>query len=149
LVGLSNCCWPRPAQSFLSSVSSRSMTKIFLLFSPRHVGVSKWGLLFDEGGVGLFVYALCLLHCSFSTSISALSRRPIHYGLCIFCHSVVGIATSYGLDDQGVGVRVPVGSRIFSPPNRLDRFWGPPIPGVGNLLSWKSKKLQFTKFQSF
>jgi hypothetical protein len=31
--------------------------------------------------------------------------------------SVVGIATSYGLDDRGVGVRVPVGSRIFSSPN--------------------------------
>jgi hypothetical protein len=30
--------------------------------------------------------------------------------------SVVGIATSYGLDDRGVGVRVPVGSRIFSSP---------------------------------
>jgi hypothetical protein len=44
--------------------------------------------------------------------------------------SVVGIATSYGLDDQGVGVWVPVGSRIFSSPNRLDRLWGPP-----NLLS--------------
>jgi hypothetical protein len=27
--------------------------------------------------------------------------------------SVVGIATGYGLDDWGVGVRVPVGSRIF------------------------------------
>jgi hypothetical protein len=26
---------------------------------------------------------------------------------------VVGIATSYGLDDRGVAVRVPVGSRIF------------------------------------
>jgi hypothetical protein len=27
--------------------------------------------------------------------------------------SSVGIATSYGLDDQGVGVGVPVGSKIF------------------------------------
>jgi hypothetical protein len=27
-------------------------------------------------------------------------------------HSVVGIATGYGLDDRGVGVRVPVGSII-------------------------------------
>jgi hypothetical protein len=44
--------------------------------------------------------------------------------------SVVGIATSYGLDDQGVGVRVPVGSGIFSSPNRPDRLWGRP-----NLLS--------------
>jgi hypothetical protein len=30
------------------------------------------------------------------------------------------------LDDRGVGVRVPIGSRIFSSPRRPDRFWGPP-----------------------
>jgi hypothetical protein len=40
--------------------------------------------------------------------------------------SVVGIATGYGLDDRGIGVRVPVGSRIFSFPQRPDRLWGPP-----------------------
>jgi hypothetical protein len=34
--------------------------------------------------------------------------------------SVVGIATSYGLDDRGVGLRVPIGSRIFSSPDRSD-----------------------------
>jgi hypothetical protein len=39
--------------------------------------------------------------------------------------SVVGIATGYGLDDRGVGVRVLVGSRIFSSPSRPDRLWGP------------------------
>jgi hypothetical protein len=44
--------------------------------------------------------------------------------------SVIGIATGYGLDDRGVGVRVPVGSRILSSPRRPDRLWGPP-----NLLS--------------
>jgi hypothetical protein len=33
-----------------------------------------------------------------------------------------GIATGYGLDDRGVGVRVPVGSRIVSSPNRPDRL---------------------------
>jgi hypothetical protein len=44
--------------------------------------------------------------------------------------SVVGIATGYGLDEQGVGVRVPVGARIFSFPRRPDRLWAPP-----NLLS--------------
>jgi hypothetical protein len=38
--------------------------------------------------------------------------------VCTSLDSVVGIATSYGLDDRGVGVRVPVGSRIFSFPNR-------------------------------
>jgi hypothetical protein len=35
---------------------------------------------------------------------------------------VVGIATSYGLYGRGVGVRVPVGSKIFSSPNRPDRL---------------------------
>jgi hypothetical protein len=39
---------------------------------------------------------------------------------------VVGIANDYGLDNRGVGVRVPLGSRIFSSPYRPDRFWGPP-----------------------
>jgi hypothetical protein len=36
-----------------------------------------------------------------------------------------GIATGYGLDDGGVGVLVPVGSRTFFSPRRPDRFGGP------------------------
>jgi hypothetical protein len=40
--------------------------------------------------------------------------------------SVAGIATVYGLDDLGVGVQVPVGSRIFPSPSRPDPLWGPP-----------------------
>jgi hypothetical protein len=39
--------------------------------------------------------------------------------------SVVGIATSNGLDDRGIGVRVPVGSRIFSTQPSMQ--W---VPGV-------------------
>jgi hypothetical protein len=39
--------------------------------------------------------------------------------------NVVGIAAGYGLDDQGVAVRVPVESRIFSP-RHADWLWGPP-----------------------
>jgi hypothetical protein len=42
----------------------------------------------------------------------------------------VGILTGYGLDAREIGVKVPVGSRIFSSPRRPDRIWGPP-----NLLS--------------
>jgi hypothetical protein len=38
--------------------------------------------------------------------------------------SAVGITTGYGLDDRVVGVRVPIGSRIFSSPRRPDRLWG-------------------------
>jgi hypothetical protein len=59
-----------------------------------------------------------LVLCCFSTVLN-LSRD-----------SVVGIATGYGLDDRGVGVRVPVGARIFSSPRRPDGLWGP-----SNLLS--------------
>jgi hypothetical protein len=40
--------------------------------------------------------------------------------------SSVGIATGYGLDYRGVGVRVPVGSRILYSPRRPDRLWGLP-----------------------
>jgi hypothetical protein len=39
---------------------------------------------------------------------------------------VVGIETGYGLNDWGVGVWVPVESRIFSSPRRPDGFWVPP-----------------------
>jgi hypothetical protein len=50
--------------------------------------------------------------------------------LCHWHGNVFGMATSYGLDDRGIGVRVPVGLRNFSSPRRPDRLWGPP-----NLLS--------------
>jgi hypothetical protein len=35
---------------------------------------------------------------------------------------VVGIVTGYVLDDLGVGVRIPIGSRTCSPPRRSDRL---------------------------
>jgi hypothetical protein len=47
-------------------------------------------------------------------------------GYSVSRDSAVGIVTGYGLDDRGVGVRVPVGSRTFSSPRRPDRLWGPP-----------------------
>jgi hypothetical protein len=40
--------------------------------------------------------------------------------------SAVDIATGYGLNDGGIGVRIRVGSRIFSSPRRPDRLWGSP-----------------------
>jgi hypothetical protein len=39
--------------------------------------------------------------------------------------SSVGIATGYGLDDRGVGVRVPVRSRILSSQSSPDQLWVP------------------------
>jgi hypothetical protein len=50
--------------------------------------------------------------------------------------SVVGIATGYGLGNRGVGVRVPVGSRIFSTSSRLALgSTQPPIQWVPGPLS--------------
>jgi hypothetical protein len=40
--------------------------------------------------------------------------------------ATIGVATGYGLDDAGVGVRVLVGSRIFFSLRRPDWLWGPP-----------------------
>jgi hypothetical protein len=54
----------------------------------------------------------------------------IHSYIPINRDSVVGVTNGYGLDGKGVGVRIPVGSKIVSSPRRPDRLWGPP-----NLLS--------------
>jgi hypothetical protein len=40
--------------------------------------------------------------------------------------TAVGIATAYGLNDREVGVRILVGSRIFTSSYRPDRLWDPP-----------------------
>jgi hypothetical protein len=57
---------------------------------------------------------------------SSMKLRCISYSVFTGSQdSVVGIATGYGLDDRGVGVAVPVRSRIFSSPRRPDRLWDP------------------------
>jgi hypothetical protein len=55
--------------------------------------------------------------------------------------SVVGIATGYGLDERGVGVRVPVGSIIFSTSSRPALgSTQPPIQRIPGTLSLGVKK---------
>jgi hypothetical protein len=49
---------------------------------------------------------------------------PLHIGLRSR-DSAVGIATGYGLNDRRVGVRAPVGPRMFSSSRRPERLWGP------------------------
>jgi hypothetical protein len=39
--------------------------------------------------------------------------------------SSVGVATGYWLDGREAGVRIPVGSRLFSSPRRPHRLWSP------------------------
>jgi hypothetical protein len=76
-----------------------------------------------------------LLHVSSRIQVSSARSRniepdPAAQFLSILYsspHSSVGIATGYGLDDQGEReFRVPVGSKIFTSPYRPDRLWGPP-----------------------
>jgi hypothetical protein len=101
--------------------------------------------------VDLYIYSLTHLHGVIfnylSTALSFFFSYQVQFDAAVRrCHKLsnpdgfrvkekfppVGIATSYGLDDRGVGVRVPVGSRIFSSPNRPDRLWGPPnLPSTG------------------
>jgi hypothetical protein len=54
--------------------------------------------------------------------------------------SSVGIATGYGLDDQGGGAGVPVGYKIFTSPYRPDRLWGPPSQWVLGALTPEVKR---------
>jgi hypothetical protein len=66
-------------------------------------------------------------------SVFTVKGSSVSCLLCLFFDPVgegtrdssVDIANGYGLDDQEVGVRVPVSSRIFSSPRRPDRLWGP------------------------
>jgi hypothetical protein len=71
-----------------------------------------------------------LINCGVST---VLQRSPCNLRSW---DSIIGTATGQGLDDRGFGVRVLVGSRIFSSPRRADRFWDPP-----NLVSNRYREL--------
>jgi hypothetical protein len=54
--------------------------------------------------------------------------------------SAVGVATGYGLDGRGVGVRVPVYARLFFSPRCPDRFRGSLsllFNGYRGLLLWR------------
>jgi hypothetical protein len=61
--------------------------------------------------------------CATSLAVPLLDTFSLHVSSR---DSVVGTAIGYGLDDRGVGVLVPVQSRIFSSPRSPDRLWGPP-----------------------
>jgi hypothetical protein len=61
-----------------------------------------------------------------STTVVSIHIFPLFIWELGSRNSAVGIATGYVLDDRGIGVRVPVGSRILSSPRRPDRLWCPP-----------------------
>jgi hypothetical protein len=77
-------------------------------------------------------YNLCsfLLQCFFfSLQLLLLSSPNIHFSIMSWnksCGRAVGVATGYGLDDQRVGVRDQVRSRIFTFPYLPNWFCGLP-----------------------
>jgi hypothetical protein len=68
------------------------------------------------GGGGVTDLKFAVLKCSGNCFFFLkYPQKLINLSTHIFCRSMdssVGIATGYGMDDQGVGVRVTVGSRI-------------------------------------
>jgi hypothetical protein len=92
-----------------------------LTFSGLHVVITQ-KIEFFKRNLLLLVrsssgYSFCGLHGVLHTLNSMKDKS---------WDSSVGIATGYGLDDRGVGVRVPVGAKFFSSPCHADWFWGPP-----------------------
>jgi hypothetical protein len=56
-------------------------------------------------------------------SLYEIMRQFLNFK-CLLLLKAVGIATAYGLDDRGVGVRVQVELRNLISPSRSDRLWG-------------------------
>jgi hypothetical protein len=84
---------------------------------------------------------------SSNASVRSRMARPIRlsHRICLGSRdSSVDIATGYGLEDTGVGVRVRIWSRIFSSPRCPGRFCDPPshlcngcsFPGVNRPGGW-------------
>jgi hypothetical protein len=79
------------------------------------------------------------IQCQVSSYAFALLTSPIFSPMSR--DSSVGIATCYGLGDRGVGVRVPIGSRIFSTLSRpVLGPTQPPIQWVPEALSPAAKR---------
>jgi hypothetical protein len=126
-----------------NTCDSRRIVGRFVFYAVRVVLKESTRLVLPRTFCYLNAFTLYLLHNSsswypsvsfplhmpflflFSCSLS-LSIYKYIFLSSITSHMGVGIATGYGLDDGGVGVRIQVGSRIFSSPRRPDRPWGPP-----------------------
>jgi hypothetical protein len=93
--------WPIPHQ------------KKFLTASCIPLGLQFWTPWRRMGGKGYVDPGILDTTISWSGQIHAPAVLPLGKKPTVPSRdNVVGIATSYGLDDRGVGVRVPVGSRF-------------------------------------
>jgi hypothetical protein len=90
-------------------------------------------IIFGEDQVKYETPHYSLFHQLFLSAISfflswniLLSPQPMKGDVTFLIISATKNTRSWEVDDRRVGVRVPVGSRIFSLPRRPDRLWGAP-----------------------
>jgi hypothetical protein len=87
---------------------------------------SRFGIRFQAFSPGITVTAVDKLHRYHPFSnFFGTGMLPHHSLSGGRSKEPFGVATDYGLDGRGVGVRVPVRVRIVFSPRRPDRIWGP------------------------
>jgi hypothetical protein len=123
--------------SFLLQLKDYANGLFRLLWIPSSAGISSF-----FGSISKRFFSALVLHPSFlhvQANLFCDSLRTLQFffpyifvrNLIKFCapiksrDSAVGIATGCGLDDLGIEIRVPVGSRIFCSPLRPYRLWSP------------------------
>jgi hypothetical protein len=109
----------------LSSILKNKRTQCFrncTCFCPQVRGLETW-----DSNRSLFQNTVffCFLEYWTMDKIQKHSNSKCYTPSSESLDTAVGIVTGYGLDDQGVRVRVPVGARIFTSPCRPGRLWGP------------------------
>jgi hypothetical protein len=95
---------------------SLPLVHILCQMYPVHSTPSYFSMICFNTSHLLLGLPACLFRSGFPSRTTNTLRSRV---------SVVDIATGYGRDDWGVEVRVTVGARIFSSPNRPDPLWGP------------------------
>jgi hypothetical protein len=105
----------------LTVTSKRSMLRSLLRLLVNAKVVPSSPIL-----VNLIMQFIC------SSEMPVLTRATRHNfsedGILLSLSFPYNIATGYGLQHRGIGIRLPVVLRMFIPQHRPDRLWGPPIP---------------------
>jgi hypothetical protein len=74
----------------------------------------------------VWIYTSTTPYSFMAYCLISLAQEQLYLLIARNRDSSVGTDTGYGLGDREAGVRVPIGSRIFSSPRRPYRFRGPP-----------------------
>jgi hypothetical protein len=115
------------------------------MYLVENIGAQMWNVSFETWFPGwlhfiVVQYSVFQAIINFIPKVNHMLERRCNVSVALFLcffillnirqtrswDSAVSIATGYGLDDQEVEVRVPVGSRIFTSPHHPDRLWGSP-----------------------